>query len=93
MTKAIKLSLTSFCFYNLLGYFKIMFKWITNSKGRLKNKYKGVFLTKDGYRAEVIVEIPETRQSEKKIKRIYLGYYNSEKEARDARINYILNLL
>jgi hypothetical protein len=70
-----------------------MLKWIKNSKGRLGNKYKGVFITKDGYRSEVIINIPETRQNPKGIKRVYLGYSKSLKEAKAKRIAYILSLM
>ena len=70
-----------------------MLKWIKNSKGSSSNKYKGVFLTKDGYRSEVIINIPKTRQNPKGSERVYLGYYKCIDEAKKARIDYILNLL
>ena len=82
--------------YTLLGTFKIMFKWIKNSKGAITNKgtnLKGISVTKDGnYKAFVGVRNKGVYKPSK-AHIIYIGTYKSVKEAKQKRVEYILSLL
>lgn len=69
-----------------------MLKWIKNSKGASTNKssdYKGIYVTRYGkYRTKVVV-----RNGENPPYTVNLGNFNTLKEAKKARVDYILSLL
>ena len=89
--------MTLYFLYTVLLKGKIMLKWIENSKGAVNNKsskYKGIKLTEKGsYVASVNLRLSEGIGKPKKAKYIYIGTYSSVKEAKNKRIEFILNLL
>ena len=74
-----------------------MLKWIKNSKGAVNNnstKYKGITVDANGmYKAVLCIRLSKGKGKPKELKNIYIGTYESVKEAKANRIEYILNLL
>lgn len=74
-----------------------MIKWITNSKGAVNNKstnYKGITKKENGkYKANICIRLSVGKGKPKESKTIYIGEYDTLKEAKKARIEYILGLL
>lgn len=73
-----------------------MFKWIKNSKGDRNNKstgLKGINITEHGkYKATVRVRNKGAYKEAKQVI-LYIGSYSTIKEAKKARVDYILGLL
>ena len=74
-----------------------MLKWIKNSKGAINNKstnYKGITRNENGkYKANISIRLSVGKGKPKELKTIYIGEYDTLKEAKKARIDYILGLL
>ena len=71
-----------------------MIKNINNSKSKNDSGYKGIYIRKDGkYIARLGVFIPEGHSAPKKPKLINIGVYDNKKQAKQARVDYILDLL
>ena len=74
-----------------------MLKWIKNSKGAKNNEstgYKGItFGNNSKYKANIAIRLSAGKGKPKELKVIYLGEYDTIKEAKTARIEYILGLL
>jgi hypothetical protein len=73
-----------------------MLRWIKNSKSTygVFTAIKGIKLNKAGrYVACLNIRIAEGINNPKKMKNIYIGSYDTLKEAKQKRVEYILSLL
>ena len=74
-----------------------MLKWIVNSKGAVNNDvsgYKGITSgSNDKYKAQIGIRLSVGKGKPKELKTIHIGQYDTIKEAKKARIDYILGLL
>jgi hypothetical protein len=72
-----------------------MLKWIRNSKASKTNKtskYRGVRINHGKYKAEIILT-RHNRQGERIVTNYSIGVFDTEKEAVDARVKFILDIL
>lgn len=73
-----------------------MLKWIKNSKSNIKTKtgYKGIVKNATGkYVAEINIRLSSGKNKPKKVGYINIGTFDTLKEAKKARVEYIINLL
>ena len=72
-----------------------MLKWIRNSKSSKTNKtskYRGITLNYGKYSASVLL-IKHDKTGKRVVNKHVIGYFNNEEEAKDARVEFILEML
>jgi hypothetical protein len=72
-----------------------MLKWIKNSKGESRNKstgFKGIKLSPAGKYVSLVVVKNKGVYKDSKQYNLYVGTYNTLKEAKEKRVEYILSL-